>query len=77
MPNRKRGETGQYEKSVSDEEIVEFIRERNGASSGEVADEFGYAPSSAYRRLRDLDKEGRINSRTIGNSLLWEAVDGE
>lgn len=75
MTERKRSESGQYEKSISDEEIIEFIREKNGVSSGEVADEFGYAQPSAYRRLRTLDEDGRIDSRMVGNSLLWEADD--
>lgn len=72
MPNRKRGESGQYEKTISDEEILEFIREQGGAPTHDVAEEFGYAQPSAYRRLRELDEDGRVSSRMIGNSLLWE-----
>ena len=68
--------SGKFTQSVSDEEIIEFIHDRDGVATADVADQFDYKRPSAYRRLRSLEEDGRVVSREIGNSLLW-LVDDE
>jgi DNA-binding Lrp family transcriptional regulator len=42
------------------------------AGTGEIADHVGCAHDTAYKRLQELEKEGIISSRKMGNTLLWE-----
>lgn len=65
-------ESGRYTETVSDNEIVEFVRTQGGASTSDVATEFDYKRPSAYRRLKKLEEKGRVTSREVGNSLLWQ-----
>ena len=67
--------SGKFTQSVSDEEIIDFIDDQNGAATAEVADQFDYKRPSAYRRLKSLEEDGHVVSREIGNSLLWELAD--
>ncbi|WP_157224710.1 winged helix-turn-helix domain-containing protein [Natronococcus occultus] len=68
-------ESGQYTETVTDEEIAEFVRNSNGLTTSEVADEFDYERPTAYRRLKSLEESGDVQSRKIGNSLLWESSE--
>lgn len=76
MPNtmgkRRDKESGQYTKAIPDEEIVKFVKNRGGAGTAEVADRFDYRQPTVYRRLKALEEEGRVHSRKVGHSLLWE-----
>lgn len=70
-------ESGRYTPSVTDDEIIEFVEELDGAGTGEVAEEFDYRQPSAYRRLKALEEDGRIRSRRIGGSMFWRVVEEE
>lgn len=65
--------SGKYTQAVTDEEILEYVRERGGVPTSDVAEHFDYERPSAYRRLKSLEDDDRVESRQIGNSLLWEA----
>lgn len=71
---KERDKAGRYTESVSDDEIVDYVRERGGVTTSDVAAEFDYERPTAYRRLKALEEKERVTARTIGNSLLWEAV---
>lgn len=68
-------ESGQYTETVGDDELVAFLSEQGGAGTSEVAAAFDYKQPTAYRRLKQLEDDGRVSSRKIGGSLLWEAAD--
>ena len=73
------GETGRYVQSVSDADILTFLAENELVGSGDVADRFEFTLPTAYRRLKALEEEGRVESRTVGggNSLIWTLADEE
>jgi IclR helix-turn-helix domain. len=50
MTRERDGDTGQYTTTTTDAEILEYLREAGGAGTAEVADEFDYQQSTAYRR---------------------------
>lgn len=77
MVKNRDEESGQYTEAVTDDEILAYLSNKNGAGTTDVADHFDYKQPSAYRRLKRLEDEGRVTSREIGGSLLWEAVDHE
>lgn len=74
MPKERDEKSGRYTESVTDDEIVGYIRERGGVATSDVATEFDYERPSAYRRLKALEEAGDVEAREIGNSLLWEAT---
>nr|WP_229727326.1 HTH domain-containing protein [Haloarcula argentinensis] len=41
------------------------------AGTSEIADEVGCTRRTAYTRLKSLDENGEIESREVGNSLVW------
>lgn len=75
MPYDERDEeSGQFTPEFPDEDFVDAAR--GGTTTSDVADAVGCKYRTAYARLTDLEDEGRVTSQKVGNSLLWDAVDG-
>jgi predicted transcriptional regulator len=66
-------ETGQFTPEFTDDEFIAALQDNGGATTSEVADAVGCKYRTAYNRLKDLEDEGRVTSREVGNSLLWSA----
>ena len=77
MPKERDDETGQYTPAASDAEILAYLSDTGGAGTTDVAGEFSYEQPTAYRRLRKLEDQGRVTSRKIGGSLLWEPASDD
>lgn len=60
----------------SDEEYLDAVREQEPAATSEIAEVVGVARQSADYRLRKLEDERKVTSKTIGNSLSWSLADG-
>lgn len=45
------------------------------AGTSEVAEEVGCTRRTAYTRLKEIEDDGRVKSRKVGNSLLWSIVE--
>lgn len=76
MPEN-RDNTGQYEQSYSDDQFVDAVRELGpGVGTQDIADDVGCNRDTAYRRLRKLEEDERIESRKVGMARLWEVGDG-
>ena len=71
MSERDRDSSGRFEATVSDEEILEAVREHEPAGTSEVGDAVGLARQNADYRLRNLRDEGRVGSKKVGRSLVW------
>jgi len=54
-----------------EEHYLEAIRENRPASTKEIADTVGVTRQGADYRLRQLEGEGKVNSKMVGNSLVW------
>jgi hypothetical protein len=67
--------SGQFTAEFQDRDFLRALENNGGGTTSEVADAVGCEYRTAYARLQDLDDEGRVSSREIGNSLLWEAVE--
>jgi hypothetical protein len=78
MVNDERDEdTGKFEEKYDDDDFVAAIRDFDGAAgTADVADAVGCPHSTAYHRLDRLRDDGRIDSRQVGNAVLWVADDG-
>jgi len=71
VSERDRDSSGRFEATVSDEEILEAVREHEPAGTSEVGDAVGLARQNADYRLRNLRDEGRVESKKVGRSLVW------
>lgn len=59
----------------SDDEYLEAVCELEPAGTSEVADAVGVTRQSADYRLRQLEDEGKVKSKRIGNSLAWSLAE--
>lgn len=59
----------------SDDEYLDAVREHEPASTREIAETVGVARQSADYRLRNLEEQGKVTSKKIGNSLAWHLAD--
>jgi len=65
-------DSGEYTKTYSDSDFIDAIKENDSmASTSKISDAVGCTHRTAYTRLQNLEEEGRVQSRKIGNSLLW------
>ena len=77
MPERDK-ETGRYTGHYSTVDFFDAIESEGGmAGTGDIAGLVGCAHDTAYKRLRQMEKEGLVSSRKVGNTLLWELENDE
>jgi predicted ArsR family transcriptional regulator len=53
------------------------IRANAPASTKEIADAVGVTRQGADYRLRKLEEDGKVQSKMVGNSLLWQLPNDE
>lgn len=77
MPGADRNdESGRYQPTYPLERFVDAIDAEGGmAGTQDVTDRVGCSYELAYKRLNQLEDEGRVTSRKIGNARLWQLVD--
>jgi len=77
VPGKDREEeSGKYTTSYPDSSFLDAIQRLGGmAGTSEIAEEVGCTRRTAYTRLKSLKKEERVNSRKVGNSLVWSVPD--
>ncbi len=59
----------------TDEEYLDAVRQFEPAATSEVAEAVGVARQSADYRLRQLEDEGQVSSKQVGNSLAWTLAE--
>ncbi|ELZ49813.1 hypothetical protein C464_03699 [Halorubrum coriense DSM 10284] len=62
---------------TSDDEILEYFRKSDDKifSTSEIADGLSYSQPGIYRRLVELEGEGKIESKTLGGTRAWWLSD--
>lgn len=69
-------ESGRYTETYPLAEFTEALRALGGsAGTQDVADEVGCKYRTANAKLHELEEEGRISSRRVGNAYLWQLAD--
>ncbi|QCC52917.1 transcriptional regulator [Halapricum salinum] len=73
MPGKDREEeSGKYTTTYPDSAFIDAIQQLGGmAGTSDIADEIGCTRRTAYTRLKSLENKDRVNSRKVGNSLVW------
>lgn len=65
----------EYNKAVSDEDILRVIRENPNITIPKLSEKLGYSESNTYRRTAKLQKQGLIN-KTLRETVL-SLMEGE
>ena len=68
---------GHFEKEFFDEDFLDAVSAVDGATTNEVAEAVGCKYRTAYARLGELEDEGTVTGRKVGNSLVWMLVEGD
>ena len=73
VPGKDREEeSGRYTTSYPDSDFLNAIQQLNGmGGTSEIAEEVGCTRRTAYTRLKSLEDEGQVESRKVGNSIVW------
>lgn len=56
---------------VEEAVVHEAVRDLGPASTREIAEAVGCSPRAAEYRLRTLYADGVIDTKTVGNTLIW------
>lgn len=64
-------QTGKISQKYPDEQFIEIVKQSSPASTSEVAEGVGCSSDNAYRRLKSLEEVGKVESKMVGNSLIW------
>lgn len=70
-------DTGRIIQSYPLEKFHAAVAELDMAGTRDVADHVGCSYQLAYKRLRELEDQGRVESLKIGGSRVWSVVDQE
>lgn len=72
MPYDERDDSGRFESTYSAEDVTTVLSEIAPATTSGVAEELGCAYRTAYEYLTQLEEEGRVTRRRIGQTSEWE-----
>jgi hypothetical protein len=64
-------DSGKFTEQYPREEFLQAVNTLNNATTARIADEVGCSYDLAYRRLKDLEKEGDVTQTEIGSSFVW------
>jgi len=70
MPRDRDETSGRWTTTYTDEMVLDALGD-DGATTSEVADSIGSERRLALRRLRELEEDGRVTAREVGNTFLW------
>lgn len=76
MSENDRDERGHFRREHGDREFLEAVADREPAGTAEIAEVVGVTRQNADQRLRQLEDDGKVASKKIGNSLAWRLADG-
>lgn len=72
MVNQERDpDSGKLTKQYSDKDFLGAVDTHEPASTSEVAEEVGCSRRNADTRLRQLQEDGQVTSKMVGNSRIW------
>lgn len=74
--DEKRDDGGKFSTRYTPEDFLGALNLLGGSgSTKEIADEVGCSRRTANYRLSDLEDEGRVDSRKVGRSILWQVSE--
>jgi len=65
-------ESGKFTEEYPEEDFIEALRELESTGTTDIAESVGCDRRTAYLKLNTLEEENKVESKKIGNALLWE-----
>jgi len=76
MADRDRDErSGKFTEEYPSQEFLDALAELGPSGTTDISDYIGCDRRTAYLKLKSLEEEGKVRSKKIGNSLLWEQTE--
>ena len=76
MDRERDDRTGRYTTKYPLSDFVEVLADADEMpTTQEIADEVGCSYDLAYRRLRELEDDGKAAHRDVGRSFIWRLVE--
>ncbi|MFC6875486.1 helix-turn-helix domain-containing protein [Halobellus marinus] len=73
MEDRDRDEnSGKFTEEYPAQDFLEALVELGPSGTTDISDYVGCDRRTAYLKLKSLEEEGEIESKKVGNSLLWK-----
>jgi hypothetical protein len=66
--------SGRYTREFPLSDFIEAVEKLGLAATQDVADEVECSYDLAYRRLKELQHEGKVEGKKIGNTYHWQPV---
>lgn len=76
MADRDRDErSGKFTEEYPSQEFLDALAELGPSGTTDISDYIGCDRRTAYLKLKSLEEEGKVRSKKIGSSLLWEQTE--
>lgn len=76
MGDRDRDEnSGRFSEEYPREDFIRALERLGASGTTDLADHVGCDRRTAYLKLQVLEEEGDVESKKVGNALLWMLVD--
>lgn len=75
MPADRDEESGRFREQYPTEMFLKGVEDLDVATTSKVAESVGCSYDLAYRRLKTLAENGKVEKRNIGGSFVWSSVD--
>lgn len=67
--------SGRFTEEYPRESFLQALSELGAAGTTDISDHVGCDRRTAYLKLQTLEEEGDVESKKVGNALLWKLVD--
>ena len=76
VTERPRDDHGRLQgNAYSNTDFLDAVREGDLATTVDIAEAVGCERTTAYHRLTALEDDGQLESRKVGQSLVWSIAD--
>jgi DNA-binding MarR family transcriptional regulator len=76
MADRDRDErSGKFTEEYPSQDFLDALAELGPSGTTDISDYIGCDRRTAYLKLKSLEEEGKVRSKKIGSSLLWEQTE--
>lgn len=65
-------ESGKFTEEYPEEDFIKALKELESSGTTDIAEFVGCDRRTAYLKLNSLEEAGKVESKKIGNALLWE-----
>lgn len=65
-------ESGKFTEEYPEEDFIKALKKLESSGTTDIAEFVGCDRRTAYLKLNSLEEVGKVESKKIGNALLWE-----